>query len=89
MRVLRRAYEAVILVSLTPFGTLIFFAGAAGVLFMWGVGSPTLWWIAAALAAPFLAVDVFLIFLRKRTATDVRTIARTITDAVWGERGRA
>jgi membrane protein implicated in regulation of membrane protease activity len=85
----RRAYEAVILVFLTPIGTLLFFVVAAGVLAVWGVGSPTLWWTAAAIAAPFLAVDVFLLFWRRRTASDLRTIARTITDAVWGEKGRA
>jgi hypothetical protein len=89
MKLLRRAYEVVILVSMTPLGTLIFFVGAAAVLSVWGVDSPTLWWIAAAIAGPFLAVDVFLFFLRRRTAIDVRTIARMITDAVWGERGRA
>jgi hypothetical protein len=86
---LRRVYEAVILVSLTPIGTLICFGVAAGTLALWGVDSPTFWWIAAALAAPFLAADVFLIFWRRRSGNNVRTIARTITDAVWRERGRA
>jgi hypothetical protein len=88
MSVLRRAYEAAILVFLTPMGTLIFFAGTAGVLAVWGVDSPTFWWIAAAVAAPFLLLDVFVLLWSRRSSTRLTTIARTVTDALWGERGR-
>jgi hypothetical protein len=89
VRLLRRANEIVILVSFTPVGTVILVAVVWGTLSMWGVEPPVLWWILAARAAPLLALDLFLFVLRRQRGTGARRIAREITDAVWGEKGRA
>jgi hypothetical protein len=86
MSVWRRVHETFILVMLTPLGTLGLFALAAAFLYAAGFGSPALWWIAAAIAAPFLAIDIFVMYVRKRSGTSLRAMARTVTDAARRDR---